>query len=181
MELQLLLRLSHYQDENFFVTIDGRYDTDLSFGLLALDGNTNLGAYDIFLIKYDTSGSKQWTKLTGTSSTINNGDYPSDIVIDSSDNIYITGTTTGNIDGNDNSSYDKTREDIFVIKYNTSGAVQWTIQDGSSFSDYAESVTVDSSGNVVVTGKTTGKFDGNTIGGSYDYFIVKYNSSGTKQ
>jgi len=33
-----------------------------------LDGNTYLGDFDIFLIKYSSSGTKQWTKQLGTSS-----------------------------------------------------------------------------------------------------------------
>ena len=42
-------------------------------------------------------------------------------------------------------------------------------------------VTVDSSGNIYVTGETKGGLDGNTNSGSNDIFLVKYNSSGTKQ
>ena len=33
-----------------------------------LDGNTNSGLSDIFLVKYNSSGTKQWTKQLGTSS-----------------------------------------------------------------------------------------------------------------
>jgi len=32
-----------------------------------LDGNTNSGESDIILVKYDSSGTKQWTKQLGTS------------------------------------------------------------------------------------------------------------------
>ena len=35
--------------------------------------------------------------------------------------------------------------------------------------------------NIYVTGDTRGGLDGNTNSGSYDIFLVKYNSSGTKQ
>ena len=43
------------------------------------------------------------------------------------------------------------------------------------------SVTTDSSDNVYVTGYTGGGLDGNTHSGENDIFLVKYNSSGTKQ
>ena len=57
----------------------------------------------------------------------------------------------------------------------------WTKQLGTSSSDGGSGVTTDSSGNIYVTGYTLGGLDGNTNSGSYDMFLVKYNSSGTKQ
>ena len=47
--------------------------------------------------------------------------------------------------------------------------------------DYANGVATDSSGNVYVTGGTKGGMDGNTSAGNTDLFVVKYNSSGTKE
>ena len=47
--------------------------------------------------------------------------------------------------------------------------------------DYANGVATDSSGNVYVTGGTKGGLDGNTSAGNTDLFVVKYNSSGTKE
>ena len=57
----------------------------------------------------------------------------------------------------------------------------WTKQLGSSESEYAYSVTTDSSCNIYVTGITQGDLDGNTNSGSVDIFLVKYNSDGVKQ
>ncbi|GIT65206.1 MAG: hypothetical protein Ct9H300mP23_08330 [Nitrospinota bacterium] len=42
-------------------------------------------------------------------------------------------------------------------------------------------VNVDSKGNIYVTGYTEGGLDGKTNSGERDIFLVKYNSSGTKQ
>ena len=72
-------------------------------------------------------------------------------------------------------------EDLFVVKYNASGTKQWTNQLGSCTTDYANGVATDSSGNVYVTGSTYRSLDGNTSAGNADLFVVKYNSSGTKQ
>jgi hypothetical protein len=138
-----------------------------------LDGNTNLGYTDIFLVKYDSSGTKQWTKQLRTSSN----DEGYGVTTDSSGNIYVTGTTMGNLDGN-TSCY---CHDIFLIKYNSSGTKQWTKQLRTSSVDYGRGVTTDSSDNIYVTGNTQGGLDGNTNSGKQDIFLIKYNTSGTKQ
>ena len=102
------------------------------------------------------------------------GDPASDegngVAVDSSDNIYVSGWTRGKLDtyaGGD---------DAIVIKYNSSGTKQWTRQFGSNSSDIGAGVTVDSSGNIYMTGNTSGGLDGNTNSGKNDILLVKYNS-----
>ena len=97
--------------------------------------------------------------------------------MDSSDNIYVTGHTKGDLDGNTNSG----GWDLFLVKYNSSGTKQWTKQLGTSEDDIARGIAVDSSDNIYFTGNTHGGLDGNTNSGLTDLFLVKYNSSGTKQ
>ncbi len=177
-------------DEGRGVTTDSSgniYVTGLTQG--GLDGNTSLGSSDIFLVKYNSSGTKQWTKQLGTSSsscfTNEYGYYPSScgssagngVTTDSSGNIYVTGYTVGGLDGNTSLG----SSDIFLTKYNSSGTKQWTKQLGNSGNQHGKDVTTDSSGNIYVTGYTAGGLDGNTELGVWDIFLVKYNSSGTKQ
>ena len=150
---------------------DNIYVTGYTQG--GLDGNTNSGSTDLFLVKYNSSGTKQWTKQLGTSSY----DSGSGVTVDSSNNIYVTGYTSGGLDGNTSSG----DFDLFLVKYNLSGTKQWTKQLGTSSSDYGYGVTVDSSNNIYVTGRTGGGLDGNTNSGMYDLFLVKYNSDGVLQ
>jgi len=117
---------------------------------------------------------KQWTRQLGTSST----DEAMGIATDSSDNIYLVGQTWGGIDGNSTTGGG---HDFFIVKYNSSGTKQWTRQLGTPYFDYVKEVATDSSGNAYATGYTEGDFDGNNNTGDKDIFIVKYNSSGTKQ
>jgi hypothetical protein len=93
-----------------------------------LDGNTSAGNADLFVVKYNSSGTKQWTKQLGTSST----DLADGVATDSSGNVYVVGYTYGGLDGNTNTG----GSDLFVVKYNSSGTKQWTKQLGSSSQDY---------------------------------------------
>jgi hypothetical protein len=43
------------------------------------------------------------------------------------------------------------------------------------------SVATDANGNVYVAGSTHGGLDGNSLTGTRDFFVTKYNSSGVKQ
>ena len=46
---------------------------------------------------------------------------------------------------------------------------------------YGFSVATDANCNVYVAGHTTGGLDGNTLTGTVDFFVTKYDSSGVKQ
>ena len=141
-------------------------------------GNVYVAAenYDnISVIKFNSTGAEQWTKQLDSLSS--SADIPYAIATDSSDNVYVAGYTDGDLDGNTSAG----SADLFVVKYNSSGTKQWTKQLGSSSDDVAYGVATDSSGNVYVAGYTQGGLDGNTNAGYTDLFVVKYNSSGTKQ
>jgi hypothetical protein len=138
----------------------------------SLDGNTLTGTHDVFLVKYNSSGAKQWTKQLGTSAS----DSGIGVTTDSSGNVYVTGNTSGSFVAGVGSGWD-----YYVLKYDTNGTQQWIEQSGGSGTDYGMSIKTDSSGNVYVTGMTEGSLDGNTNLGREDVFIVKYNSSGVRQ
>ena len=164
---------SSSNDDAFGVATDSSgnvYVTGATTG--GLDCNTSAYGNDLFVVKYNSSGTKQWTKQLGTSSR----DVANGVATDSSGNVYVTGDTTGGLDGNTSAG----SNDLFVVKYNSSGTKQWTQQLGTSSNDNANGVATDSSGNVYVTGGTEGDLDG-TNAGSTDLFVVKYNSDGVKQ
>jgi len=117
------------------------------------------------------------TSISSRQPARSSNDYAYGVATDSSGNVYVAGGTNGGLDGNTNAG----NTDLFVVKYNSSGTKQWTKQLGTSSTDTANGVTTDSSGNVYVAGGTYGGLDGNTSAGVNDLFIVKYNSSGTKQ
>ena len=153
------------------VTTDSSGNIYVTGKTRGLDGNTGMsGLYDIILMKFDSSGTKQWTKQLVTSNR--QYDQGSKSFFDSSGNIYVTGWTPGFSSGIDS--------DIILIKFNSSGTKQWTKKFGTSSTETGLGGTTDSSGNIYVTGFTRGGLDGNTNSGGKDIFLVKYNSSGTK-
>ena len=105
-------------------------------------------------------------------------DKGTDIAVDSSNNVYVTGFTLGGLDNNTSSG----GTDLILVKYNSSGVKQWTQQLGSSSSQIqGQGVTVDSSNYIYITGNTRGGLDNNTSSGAFDMFLVKYNSEGMRQ
>jgi hypothetical protein len=139
-----------------------------------LDGNTVAGASDFFLVKYSSSGTKRYTKQLGATGQITAGNS---VATDASGNVYVAGFTMGGLDGNTLTG----APDIFLIKYSSDGTRLYTKQLGvAGTGSYALSVATDASSNVYVAGYTSGGLDSNTLTGTADFFLVKYNSSGTK-
>ncbi len=145
--------------------------TGYSFG--DLDGETNAGGYDSFLIKYSSDGTKTWTKLLGSS----NSDYGYGVVTASDGSIYITGYTTGDLDGETNAGI----SDTFLTKYSSDGTKEWTKLLGTSTYDRSYGAATASDGSIYITGYTYGDLDGETNAGSSDGFLTKYSSDGTKE
>ncbi|GAG08956.1 unnamed protein product, partial [marine sediment metagenome] len=145
-------------DSNGYIYITGSTNGDL-------DGNTNAGGPDIFISKYDINGTKQWTELLGTSEN----ETGRAIAVDSNGYIYITGSTSGDLDGNTNAGV----YDVFISKYDINGTKQWTELLGRAENEQGYGIVVDSSGNIYITGHTNGDLDGNTNAGEYDIFIWK--------
>jgi hypothetical protein len=100
------------------------------------------------------------------------------VATDANGNVYVAGYTTGGLDGNTLTG----TQDFFVTKYDSSGVKQYTRQMGvAGQGSYSRSVATDASGNVYVAGYTYGGLDDNTLIGTRDFFVTKYNSSGVKQ
>jgi len=141
-----------------------------------LDGNTLTGTTDFFLSKYDSSGNKLYTKQLGVAGTYTDA-YG--VAVDTSGNVYVAGYTYGGLDGNILAGW----TDFFLVKYDSSGIKQYTKQlgvAGGTVSTEAYGVAVDTSGNVYVAGNTWGGLDGNTLTGTGDFFVTKYDASGNK-
>lgn len=122
---------------------------------------------DYFLVRYNTSGSRVWTKTYFT--TPSPSDISTAVTTDVAGNIYIAGTTSTTA-----SSYN----DILVLKYNAAGAFQWQYTHSGTagfMNDNATGIAVDGSGNVYVSGYVE------NTGTMKDGIVIKLNASGALQ
>lgn len=138
-----------------------------------LDGQLAQGFLDVFISKFDSNGTKLWTRLLG-------GPYweeASGIATDASGNLYVTGFTYEQLDGQPNAG----SADAFIAKYDPSGNRLWTRQFGTAEFDNTTGIAVDSNGNVYLSGYTYGSLYGPPNVRNSDVFIAKYDTDGNRQ
>ncbi|MBI1956110.1 MAG: SBBP repeat-containing protein, partial [Acidobacteria bacterium] len=158
------------------VVVTGQFFGTVDFGGGVLSGT---GGLDIFAAKFSgTDGSHTWSKRFGSTSD----DYGQGVAVDSSGKVAVTGFFIGTVDFGGGGLTSAANTDIFVAKYSgTDGSYLWSKRFGSTSDDIGNSVAVDSSGNVVVTGFFNGTVDfgggGLTSAESNDIFVAKYSGA----
>jgi hypothetical protein len=137
---------------------------------------------------------KQWAKVstnkdkspTGNKASIIGGpgeETCSDMAVDSEGNLYMTGRFTATTIFGNITLTSVGISDVFIVKYNKSGIVQWAKNAGGTLNDIGKSIAIDSTGNIYITGffSGTATFDNTTVtsAGKEDIFIAKYTNNGT--
>lgn len=134
-----------------------------------LDGENNAGMNDAFVTLYDAGGTRQWTRLVGTTVV----EIGAAVAMRSAGTCYVAGYTTGALSGSNLGG-----NDAFVAEY-IAGGQTWIRQFGSGASDTVGSVVADDARDrVYVAGLTSGSFGGETLSGASDPFVVAYDRSG---
>jgi Leucine-rich repeat (LRR) protein len=158
---------------NSYVT--GSFSGTATFGSTTL---TSTGSSDVFVAKYDASGTVLWAKQAGGS----NGETVYGIAVDASGNSYMTGNFSGTATFGSTSLTSTGSDDIFVAKCDASGTVLWAKKAGGATVDEGRGITVDAVGNSYVTGNFSGTatFGSTSLisTGSDDIFVAKYDASG---
>ena len=154
---------------------EGPSDRDLATAM-AVDDSGNVyvtgrsqnedAHYDYTTVKYNNSGVEQWVVRYGGS----NDEYsyiPADIAVDATGNVYVTGKSDDEMKG---------FTDIATVKYDADGIKQWDMKYNGAAGDYDEgmAVSIDPSGDVIVTGFTNNDTDA-------DYITIKYRASDGQQ
>lgn len=135
-------------------------------GIPNADYSTGLKA---LLAKYDTNGNLLWTLANKTGER-----YAYGVATDAIGNVYITGNTNKTLEGETVGGI----FDAFVAKYTQDGLLCWKQVIGTDEYDCAEAIAVDATGNVYITGDTSGKLGSIDNLGSADAFFTKFNTDG---
>ena len=140
---------------------DIKVDNSLNIYVAGYAGSTNAGN-NFWIMKLNPSGDTLWTKTFNGSS--NASDYAKRIRFDSSGNVYAAGYLSNGGTGTD----------IFVIKANSSGVIQWTktFTGPGSDTDEPYGLEIDNSFNIYIAGRTT------VTGANTDILTMKLNPSG---
>jgi hypothetical protein len=149
-------------DFAFFLTADSLGNVYTSGGHYATVNDWNTRNQDVFITKFDASGNQQWTRQLST--TANEEGVA--MSVDNLGNVYGSGYTYGAL-----AAPNQGDSDLFVVKYNSAGDLQWIQQLGTSGHDVAGS-RLDSQGNLYLVGKTTGSWGGPNAGG-LDALLIK--------
>jgi len=129
-----------------------------------------------------------WHTFYGSSGGIDQG---RSIAVDSSGNVYVTGTSTASWNGPSGqlplNAFSIGNWDIFVLKLNTGGGYAWHTFYGSTATDAGMGIAVDGSGNVYVTGRSYASWNGPgptlplnpySLGGNANIVVLKLNTNG---
>lgn len=138
----------------------------------ALGGRAITGRKDGFVARYDASGNRHWVRLLGSSKQ----DVIRSMSAGSSGNVYVAGTTRGDLVGHALSG----TGDGFIARYEVSGERSWVRLLGSSSWDEALGVFAGGPANVYVVGQAGGRIGGQTYHGAGDGMAARYNACGSR-
>lgn len=156
-------------------TIDGGYITAGYTSSSNGDVTINHGSNDMWIIKSDNSGNIQWQKTFG-GSDIDRGTK----IQQTTDGGYIVIGYTLSADGDLTNNHGE--HDLWIVKLDTSGNIQWQKTYGGSGSDEGVDIQQTNDGGYIAIGATS-SIDGDiTINyGQRDMWIIKLDNSGNIQ
>ena len=151
-----------------------------------VDNHISTGVIDVFLSKFDSSGTFLWARTWGGSGW----DEGYGVDVDDTGNVYVTGYFNETVDFDPGSGTDNHTsggwEDVFLSKFDPSGSFLWARTWGGSTLDEGYSVAADGSGNAYVTGcfndtvdfDPASGIDNRSSHGGADIFLSKFGPSG---
>ncbi len=157
------------------LTVDGGYIIAGSTNSNDVQVTNSHGGGDVWIVKMDNGGNMQWQKTYGGDSL-----EEANCIIQTTDRGYLFAgysySNNGDINGHHGS---RQLCDYWVVKIDSMGNIQWQKSLGGSYNDFAYQAKITPDGGFVITGYSESN-DGDVTGnhGSYDYWIVKLDSSG---
>ncbi|MDP9242175.1 MAG: hypothetical protein M3O84_03265 [Actinomycetota bacterium] len=146
---------------------DAVYVSGFTIGTFA--GELSRGGGDGFVAKFALNGTQRWARQFGSPAL----DVAEGVAVNDT-GVYVSGHTDGAIDAQTSQG----NTDAFVRKYDSEGLKRWTRQFGTSGLDFAESVAVQGTTGVFVTGESGS--ESRTPGlGTVQAFVHAFGVTGT--
>lgn len=165
------------------VIITGSYQNSIT---LASQTITSNGADDVFIAKWDATGTPQWIKGFGGNTTFI--DEGNGIATSTNGDIYLIGNFQGTVDFDPNAGISNLTSnggyDLFIQKLNSSGNLIWVETIGGTSSDQGNDITIDSNNDIIFTGVIKGTVDfdispstNNLTTSTFNVFLCKWNEN----
>ena len=126
-----------------------------------LNGIRNNGRSDSFVAKFDNNGATLWTSLIGQAAT----DMGVSVKLDGSDSVYVLSSI-------ESVPFNTTQQDISLRKYSKNGEILWENVYGTPHGDFPRDLSIDSDGQILITGDTVGNLGGQIKNGLQDAFLL---------
>jgi hypothetical protein len=169
--------LDLYTDQSGNIYVTGQMEYTTSFDGYLLEA---AGIHDIFVAKYDASGTLAWAKRAGGK----DGDKGHSLTVDPSGNVYVIGEFEDTAYFDAIQMVSQGANNMFVAKYDPNGNVLWVRSMGTdSLSTRGYAIACDELGNVYACGATqhNAYYNGTllyTSNGDYDIILFKFDTNG---
>ncbi len=149
-------------------------------------GGTNLtsnGGEDAFIAKFDIAQNLVWLRQLGGT----NNDRATALALDLMGNVIVAGQFSATLDFNGTNLTTFGSNDVFLAKFDNTGALLWARQAGSTNSEAARDIAIHSNGDIAISGsfQRTADFGGvlitnksNAITPFSDAFVARYDTDG---
>lgn len=169
------------------IIVTGQTLSSNSIASIGAHQTTKSSANDAFVAKFNPNGTRQWGTYYGG----NFDDFGRGCSVDADDNIYVcgqTGSTNAISTPGSHQELPNATWEAFLVKFNSSGVRQWGTYLGGNGTDDAFACSVNSIGEVYLSGgsnstsgiSTPGSYQEANAGG-FDGFIALFSTNGILQ
>jgi hypothetical protein len=158
------------------IYVAGYFYNTTNFG----GGNrTSAGGSDIVLFKLDSAGNYVWDAVFGD---VSDSQFATSIAVDNLGNVYMSGAFEGSVNFGGSILTSLGNRDLFLAKFNSAGAHQWSKRFGDANEQESEAIATDLNNNVCWAGYFYGavNFGAGSLPsmGGRDAFLAKFDPAG---
>jgi hypothetical protein len=172
-------------DGNGHIYVTGEFEDTCYWESIMKTTNGPDGVNNMFVAKYDTSGTVIWVRNINVAGPLQTRGYG--VTCDLQGNVYACGGTKGDTYYNGILLFSTAGDyDGTIVKFDMNGNFCWARRLGGTDSDKAYGIASDNNGSIYVTGYTVGTVDFSSSltlngRGHTDIFLAKYDTAGTLQ